>query len=245
MRFRRVDSHPSGDAGRSVCFLVNDNWDDFSFKTSFSSILFDAESVRHELGGVRILPKGWRGGRVPLPPRFDALDTEWCSLGGSREYYVTLSKIDETTRREYLMAIRDCVFDPNIWRAFREEEGMRSSLLRDVSIRDVETNFPRILDSRLTSYEFNFEFEAGDDGTKERCEFAVEPGSKPPSNIHVIIGRNGVGKTRLLAGMADALTDNKSVTIGLSGEFSFELSAEDNEFLNARRSPRLLHPSLF
>ena len=235
MRFRKVDDFPGSSALRGTCYLVNDNWDDFSFKTSFDSILLDAAGERRDLGGVKILKRGMTGGRVPLADRFSQLDDDWCSMGMSREYYVALSKLDEELRTEYLSAIRDCVADKRIWHAFRDEEGMRTSLLRSVSTRDVETNFSRILsgDAALTSYNFEFQFAAGANDAKETCRFSVEPGSKPPTNVHVIIGRNGVGKTRLLAGMADALSNNRAASIGLRGEFTFlDSDDEENEFLN-------------
>src|SRR5690606_8402062 len=38
-----------------------------------------------------------------------------------------------------------------------------------------------------------------------KVEFKVEPNTKPSSNIHILIGRNGVGKTTLLNNMVDAL----------------------------------------
>ena len=40
-------------------------------------------------------------------------------------------------------------------------------------------------------------------------EFAVAPDSQPPTNIHVLIGRNGVGKTRLLNKMSQALVNDR------------------------------------
>ncbi len=70
MNFTRVDFPPDQDRSHwRACFLVNDNWDDFSFKTSFSSVLFDDAGIRHDLGGVRILKRGLTSGRVPLPKR--------------------------------------------------------------------------------------------------------------------------------------------------------------------------------
>jgi ABC-type transport system involved in cytochrome c biogenesis ATPase subunit len=235
MQFNRVDYPPDRDrTDRQTCFLVNDNWDDFTFKTSFNSFVFDEAGICHDLGGVRILNRGLTSGRVPLPQRFDELNEEWCSLGMSREYYVTLSQLRPALRDDYLRSVRDCVFDRSIWEAFRSEPGMSKSLLRDVSMRDVLVNFPRILagDSRLTPYEFAFNFKAGGE-TEEKCEFNVVPESKPPTNVHVLIGRNGVGKTRLLAGMAGALTGNEDDTIGLAGLFEFnEVDNEANEFLN-------------
>jgi hypothetical protein len=161
-----------------------------------------------------------------------------------RDYYLTLSNLKADVQTHYLRALRDCVYDQSIFQAFRNEVGMGTSLLRDASVRDVEINFPAILrgDGRLTSYKFKFAFATGhlrhlrcrlrpqEAGTQEALEFAVRPGSKPPTNVHVLIGRNGVGKTRLLSGMADALTENKTVAMGIAGRFSF--SEDENEFLN-------------
>lgn len=238
MKFLRVDYPPDEDKKvRRTCYLVNNNWDDFGFKTSFQSFLFDDDGQRHELGYVKILQKGMKSGYVPLPNLFQELSQDWCSLGGGRDYYLVVAELPDRVRDDYLRGISDCVFNPAIYEAFSSEEGMRSSLLRDVSRRDVESSFPRILagDSALTPYEFSFQFDAGG-SAQEVCEFSVRPDSRPPTNIHVLIGRNGVGKTRLLAGMADALTDNAATTIGLNGRFEFNSAPfvrhESNTFLN-------------
>jgi energy-coupling factor transporter ATP-binding protein EcfA2 len=53
--------------------------------------------------------------------------------------------------------------------------------------------------------------------------FAVTPDTNPPSNIHVLIGRNGVGKTTLLHAMARVLIDNDEED-GYTGRFYFESS---------------------
>ena len=232
MKFLSVDKPPRDSAAASeTCYLVNDRWDDFSFKTTFAAILFDVDGVRHELGGLRILSRGLKHGRVDLPTQFEELGENWCSLGYDRDYYLALSKVKHSTLSVYLKAIRDCVADPSIFEAFRNEEGMQASLLRSVSVQDVLLSFPRILrgDLQLTPYRFTYKFEDAS-GSVENCEFSVEPDSKPPTNVHVLIGRNGVGKTRLLAGMADALTENRTKTIGLAGEFTF--ADDENEFLN-------------
>jgi len=42
-----------------------------------------------------------------------------------------------------------------------------------------------------------------------RVDFQVEPNTKPSSNIHILIGRNGVGKTTLLNNMVDALLPDR------------------------------------
>jgi predicted ATPase len=45
-------------------------------------------------------------------------------------------------------------------------------------------------------------------------DFKVQPKSNPPSNIHVIIGRNGVGKTRLINNMIHSIIEEKSIKFG-------------------------------
>jgi predicted ATPase len=235
MKLQQTSSRNISNSGFSdVCFLVSDNWDDFGFKTAFVAVLFDVLGIRHDLGFVRIMKAEMTHGRVQLNlTSLEYLDESYCSLGGDREYYVKLYKVPPHSRIAYLNAIRDCANNHSIFRKFENEQAMITSLLRDVSKRDVLRVFPRILagDAQLTRYEFYFDFLA-DDGTAEKLSFSVRPDSKPPSNIHVLIGRNGVGKTRLLAGMADAVTENKAASIGLIGELSFADEEEQNEFLN-------------
>jgi predicted ATPase len=222
-------------SGRSICYLAFNNWDDFGFKTTFQSVLFDETGARFDLGFVRIMEFDMKGGVVNLDREFEFLEAKYCSLANDRKYYEKLMRVSIKTRRSYLKAIRDCAFDNSIWETFKDQHAMRASLLREVSPSDVQYTFPRILKgaTELTPYDFHFEFSTKGGEGKERCEFSVRPNSKPPSNIHVLIGRNGVGKTRLLAGMADALTENKAASIGVVGNFAFQSTkATPNEFLN-------------
>jgi hypothetical protein len=82
MKFVRSDPDPS-ESRRipSVCYLVKDNWDDFTFKTTFVAVLFDDDGIPHRLGGVKILKRGLESGRVPLPDRFTELDDQWVFPG--------------------------------------------------------------------------------------------------------------------------------------------------------------------
>ncbi|RYE10639.1 MAG: hypothetical protein EOP22_03275 [Hyphomicrobiales bacterium] len=217
-----------------ICYLVENSWNDFGYQALFEAILFDENSVRHNLGYVRIIEAGMTGGRVLFPSELDELGPLYCSIGSSREYYDNLYLCPPNTRVSYLKAIRDAAFDPDIFAKFENEPGFQKSLLRDVSKRDVTVTFPRMLhgDAKLSRYEFEFRFDVS--GRIERLAFKVEPLSRPPTNIHVLIGRNGVGKTRLLAGMADAVTENRAASIGLAGNLVFTTDFEEleSEFLN-------------
>jgi predicted ATPase len=222
-------------AAPNTCHLTGNSWDDFGFKTSFTAVLFDETGKRWDLGHVRIMTKEMKGGQVDVPEQFDQLDESYCSLGSDRKYYVSLSEISPSTRTSYLKAMRDCAADHSIWRRFQSDHAMQASLLRETSPRDVLTNYPQILtgDSNLKAYAFAFDFRTDEPSEVAQCYFSVGPNSKPPSNIHVLIGKNGVGKTRLLAGMADALTENKATSIGLAGSFTFTSQPGGfSEFLN-------------
>lgn len=237
MQYEVVEMRLGSDVSASdVCYLVRNTWDDFGFKTLFEVVLFDENARRYDLGSVRIMQAGMDGGYVELPSQFEALDERYCSIGRGREYYIELSSLPLSLRRGHLADLRDCVAAPAIFGTFRNEPAMRSSLLRDVSVTDVSHSFPRILrgNASLTPYRFWFDFpsEAGGSGT-ERSLFDVKPDSRPPTNIHVLIGRNGVGKTRLLAGMADALMNNHAASIGIQGQFAFDTQESGpSEFLN-------------
>lgn len=228
--------HPA-EGAQSTCYLLRNSWDDFGFKTMFDVVLFDGNRAQYDLGSVRIMRMDMEGGYVEMPGSpFSELDERYCSIGSSREYYVRLTSLPLDVRMRHLAALRDCVARPENFERFRNQRAMRASLLRDVSVRDVTRGFPRILHghAELTPYSFRYEFPSEPDGQGvERCVFRVSPDSRPPTNIHVLIGRNGVGKTRLLAGMADSLMDQEAGPIGIRGEFAFDgEEAGAGEFLN-------------
>ena len=76
-----------------------------------------------------------------------------------------------------------------------------------------------------TEYRFTYTVQAEEDEDEGglAIDFKVTPGSMPPTNVHAIIGRNGVGKTRLFAGITHALIGrNPDTTYPLFGDLEFE-----------------------
>jgi predicted ATPase len=236
MKFTALKGRASSvSSATSECFLFRNNWDDFGFKTTFEVVLFDSFGNRYDLGHVQIIEFGMSEGHVEIPDNFQELDEGYCSLGNSRGYYIKLIGVPKNERILYLRGIRDCAFDHSIWDKFKSQQSMKASILRSSTQNDVLTIYPRILDGHTEQipYDFNFEFKTGESGEKQRCEFSVRQDSNPPSNIHVLIDRNGVGKTRLLAGMADALTQSKVEPFGWIGQFDFlDNGLGPSEFLN-------------
>ena len=217
-------------------YLIIDNWDDFNFQTGYSLILFDEEGKRHQIGYVKIGKFDMIGekGRPDLPKEFDRLDEDFFSLGQDDSYYKNLQNYDKlkklngNMRRYILPALRDVAFDQSLFKRALEEEVTQTSLLRMVHPSTVTGQFHRLAQGGLRLVDYNFEYTAPYPKDKPlKLSFAVDPESSLPTNIHVLIGRNGVGKTRLLNYMARAVID-KTATTGEVGTFSIESDGKDD-----------------
>lgn len=221
----------------NTCYLKIDGWDDYTFKTLFNLHYADPTGEVKRLGSLKILKKGMTGGaeRVELPndSHFKKLDKNYCSLGQEQSYYEELMSLPALVRNDILKSLRDCVYDPKIYEDFKSERGFQTSLLRGMSTRNVEKSFRNILagNVELTPYHFQFHLTNDIDCV---LDITVKPESSPPTNVHVIIGRNGVGKTRLLSGIADELTNNKEAsTMSLNGSITFpNEDEEEGRFAN-------------
>ncbi|WP_027834870.1 AAA family ATPase [Maritalea myrionectae] len=205
---------------KDQAFLLVDSWDDwFSFQTMFTLWVFDEESKRHRVGSVKIGQIGLRASgrsvepapdvRTPdLEQTFDGLDDRFFSLGQEEDYYETLNSLSRSQRQRVLIGLRDCAYDLEIFAAVRSEEVMEMSLLRGVNPTSVKGRLHRLShgDATLTEYKFNYMFPVQNEGIEPpSIRFEVFPESRPPTNVHVLIGRNGVGKTRCMRGIALAL----------------------------------------
>lgn len=195
---------------RGVVQLVPGDWDDYSFKTSFTATYVDPQGKHVELGSLKIgyvgQARGWS--RDQLSAEFAALPDSWFSLGQDVEYYQTLVaefSIDE--RRAILQGLRDVVADEGLLATVQDEKVFTSSMMRGVSLSVIHGQFKRVLngDAALSDFHFSYRQQADEKHAGVELDFKVIAEAKPSTNVHVIIGRNGVGKTTLLNNMVDAL----------------------------------------
>ena len=213
--------------------LGPDNWDDFGYSTLYDLYYYDRTGERIDIGGIKIMRRGQRtGGHADMPEStFDALDGDYCALGQDQAYYEALMAIPAEIRLQFLEGVRDCVHNPAILAEFEDEEAFATSLCRFVRKSDIGGLFRSILLGQIAQTAFKFQFIVPPDGD-EGLTVEVEPHSLPPSNVHVLIGRNGVGKTRLLAGIVDVLTGrDDGDAFGIKGEIDFPgLDAREGRF---------------
>lgn len=209
---------------RNVAYLKTDNWDDYGFKTIFFLTVFDENGVENEIGTVKIayvgLAEGWTAHQIP--DQFNILHENYFSLGQDADYYQNIvSKLSPDMANNLLTALGDVVNDSNRLSVAEQQPAFGTSLLRSVSKSAITNQFIRILGggAPLTEYDFFYEKVANERYSGIKVEFKVNPDTKPSSNIHILIGRNGIGKTTLLNNMVNALLPNRGEPAG-TGAFA-------------------------
>lgn len=208
---------------RSQLFLSWDEWNDYSFKTFFGIFYVDENLKKHNLGGIKI---GWfdqkiNERKIIIGDRFEKLNNLFFSIGTDVEYYERLNSLNEDIKIKILNSLNDIAKNVALFKKVKKEEVYRVSFLRDLNEITITNQFRRIINNDAKLTPFNFSFESEDNFL---LEFNVEPNSMPPSNIHIIIGRNGVGKSHLINNMVNTLQGSNN---------------SKSKFVNSRKDQRI------
>jgi hypothetical protein len=221
LRFRLLsrNERPPSDA-RDEAFLQDDRWDDYTFKTTWHLYYVDTEGTTHTIGMVKIGQSGLDTGSPQLRSTFTRLGKDFFSLGQDDDYYWNLQQLDDGIRIQILTALRDVSFNLTIFDQALDEDVMQTSLMRGISETTVRNQLHRMArgGARLSPYAFTYltpeVSSTGDSVPVSEISFEVQPESLPPSNVHVLVGRNGVGKSFLLNNMTNALVRPGSASSG-------------------------------
>lgn len=194
----------------NTAVLLPDNWDDFGYKTSFSLTVYNEQGATLLVGNLKIAYRGQNEGwsDSAIPASFSSLGNEFYSLGQDSDYYQNLvSHLQPGMVSEILSALGDVAYLPERLQMAEREKAFSSSLLRVVNRTTIVHQYAKILrgEAPLTPYDFSYVKPAKERSAGLRINFSVKPESKPSSNIHILIGRNGVGKTTILNSMIEAL----------------------------------------
>lgn len=194
--------------------LIPSNWDDYSFKTSFEAVYYDQSKFEHRLGTLKIGFNGQQHGWTldNIERSFNKLQDNWFSLGQDVDYYRNIQEVmSGDVKDAYLRSINDFAANALILRNVQDEPVFKDSLTRSVSMSVINGQFKRVLNGQVVLSEFRFGFKDDGDSFNAPLDllFHVKPDSKPPTNVHVLIGRNGVGKTTLLNNMVTSLVGEK------------------------------------
>jgi predicted ATPase len=231
MEFRILSKSTSWpDRGKGTVYLRIDNWNDYSFVTMFHMTVHDEDGQFHEIGETKI---GFKGQTTEtdtytkLSDPFDSVGNEFFSLGQSVDFYRNMASLPNSFGKRILLALRDIAAYPSLIEDVKEERVFSTSLLRSVSLSVVKGQYARVLEGKAELTDFKFKFvrsETKDLGSID-LSFDVGVSSMPSTNIHAVIGRNGVGKTTLLNGMIEAITNRK----GENSKFIDTAGWQENE----------------
>jgi len=211
---------------KSGCiYLVEDNWNDWwKYRVMYQVYFKDELDEVHYIGSVKIgeIDMEEEQDKINLPNHFNSpLDRKFFSLGQDKYYYENLNRIGDQFRDDFLRYMNDIALDLDLFKKVRNYNVTSKALLRDVNSRTVKKTLNNLArgNSSLSKYNFKFIFPNEiEEDIKYEVTFESKPDSNPPTNVHALIGRNGVGKTHLLNKMVASLIETKEKTRGL-GEF--------------------------
>lgn len=215
------------DSTKNTVVLTWDDWNDYSYYTLFGIEFINNRGENITLGAVRIAYFGQKTGSnekiLKINDQFEKLEDKYFSLGTDDTYYENLNKLGDELRDQILNGLNDIAVHANIYERAIKEDVTLNSLFRDISFSTVTNQYRRIATggARLTNYSFSFYFPQDKVKTSpSKIDFKVIAEHNPPTNIQIIIGRNGVGKSHLLNGMVDSLLNDQS-NEDVSGKFVF------------------------
>ncbi|MFJ6112199.1 AAA family ATPase [Dietzia maris] len=222
-------------SGPDSLILNPDNWNDYGYTTTYT-LWARVDNELSEIGDVKFARPGLETNEYPLEPGTyeGRLPEGVFSLGQRVEYYEKAHSLSEIISMQILEALNDIALNRHNERASAlEERATEISLLRSVSLRTVEDQFSRIATggSRVVGYAFEYNHPIFS-GENSNLTFTVDPESNPPTNIHVLIGRNGTGKTKLLNRLARSTADPVSETAATHGRVADLKSWDDYPFSN-------------
>lgn len=205
--------------------ITQDNWDDYLYKTSFNVTIIKNNSVLEKVK-IKILFRG----QTKKSPSYKIIN----DLMGNRndiEIKAISDKIDFISMNDHYEELRDIFNDNDLYFLLEElndinylkkynkkknllpiikEEGFELSLLRDQYAKRV---FSQGIDTLLYSktipsdkYYFNFKFKLEDRDYNYKFNFSD---SELPSRINILIGKNGVGKSKTLEMLVNYLINPK------------------------------------
>lgn len=209
MKFVITDWSERGGPGDFM--LIPDTWDDYSYQTRFTLVYAGPPAVI--IGHVKILVRASTDDepvpitRTVLEPSFETLEpTLACSVGQDNAYYERLARLPDQLGREALRRLHDVAFSLTAPHWWSSTSGWEFSLVRENTAILAWAEAPGILRGeiadgttrKIVPYKRD---EAGMIGGPGEVTFLFDGGLRVPGRLNVLVGKNGTGKTSVLAGM--------------------------------------------
>lgn len=190
--------------------LVQDNWDDYGYRSTFYVVLHLSADEKIDLGNIKIIQADRSGGYTDMPRKpFNRLPEGHASLGADLDYYETLYKLGREVFEPYFKGLRDIAFDDDAKARVEDTEGFRVSMLRFSGAERTIADAVRLLRApalrkrrRHVGFLVKFKTSVARNSASFMVEFDFRRRASLPNRINALIGYNGTGKTRLLSNLA-------------------------------------------
>lgn len=208
-------SEPIDEGPYPYILLYQDNWDDFGFTARFVAELRLSEEDRVDLGGMRIAV-GTEGFRANVPETLTKLPRSAVSMGESIAYYRKLRyEVPDQIRARYFKLMRDIILNPDRRAKLEGSRLWENSFMRLASSRHALKRagwYFGLPTEDAAPPEFKFSMQVP--GAAAEHHMQIDFGEYPelPHRTMLLIGRNGTGKTRCLAGLVSALVPEETLT---------------------------------
>lgn len=228
MQFKLVDSimDVNNSESEDGAYLIHGSWDDwFTYETSYG-LWVKKNGQPYFIGTTKIGSSKMKSGQrtADVPSEFTVLAEDFFSLGNDEAFYIELNTpIMSEYREAILNGLRDISFDEELYLKVNKTNVFTVSLSRDISLTSITGRFRRLSQGNIKLSNYDFGYKLGEE--QAALEFKVNRDVLPPSNIHTIIGRNGVGKSHVLSNMIKNIVENTDA-------FFFNTEFEDNYFAN-------------
>lgn len=221
MQFTVLEYQEAPPADLGGAFLTKDNWNDFGFVTTFVLEVRQEHGPLLHIGHVRIAhmdmeaDDGFVRTSDRMPTSFTHLPDGYFSLAQEDDYYAALRLLPAGTDHEILSALHDVGYTEGLWRAVHELQVFKKSLTRGSTGHELDRLLEIASGRRARVVPFHWAYVPPANGLLDPPTFTfdAEPGSLPSTNLHALIGRNGVGKSHLLHDIAQQVTAG-SIEVG-------------------------------
>jgi ABC-type cobalamin/Fe3+-siderophores transport system ATPase subunit len=206
----------------NIFVLTSNSWDDYGTVCLFTLSFVDVEGDHREIGEVKILscedlaekPLKVNPTTV-LEGAFPMLGTTFISLGQSESYYENIhSLLSKDDGAELLNSLKDIAWDPKLAWPFEPTSAFRNALLRINEAQQARRFGGSLAVGLAIERSFSFTYSASIESAEMPTDVDIQfdPTDVLPGRAICIVGRNAVGKTQFLAGLARDLVQTRQVS---------------------------------
>ncbi|MBY0027939.1 ATP-binding protein [Priestia aryabhattai] len=218
--YKSTNGFPPNNCIYPCVVLAMDEWDDYSYRTAFTMIYFLSENEQKLIGELKILrdlydeefekDTPYYYTKLYLEDKFTELNDDFCSLGQNLSYYEKLYELGEEVSKEILKSLNDVAINDKIRKKFKHHRGFQNSLVRYSSAEKALHEAKEIFGEEIVKlYKFTFKSKLPLATKEHEIKFDFREDIFLPYRISVLIGKNGTGKTQIMARIANALSGHE------------------------------------